>query len=169
MPVWAQVITPVLAVLLGIVLAEVLNSRREKRQEQHERVTAAHTLLAEVDMIGERLLKVVLSNGPEYPKRDYSKALYHSLQPKLGLFRPDTVKALVKFYQNIELIEAEAYVYNEGSLQKTDRDKHLLAWKKAVGTAQKNLLSEVESTLKIEKDRRGIYPLLERLFRRWLW
>ena len=107
-------------------------------------------------MISERLLSISPASGPERPKQDYNKALYISLLPKLGMFKSETVKALVRFYQGIEQIEAKAYacshIYDTKDSHKY-MVKHVEDWKTAVENAQKNLLAAVEKALKAELER----------------
>ena len=139
--------------LVGVVVGWLLNYWttiwRDERRTRQERITAANTLLAEIDMIKERLLSVNLSGWPERPKRDYNKALYHSLQPRLGLFRKETVRALVRFYQGVELIEAKEFACDieESSVR---RKGYREEWAHAVENAQKNLLTEVDKALNAE-------------------
>ena len=104
----AQTMLSAISGLMGVVVGWLLNYWttiwRYERRTRQERITAANTLIAEIDMIKERLLSANLSDWPERPNRNYNKALYHSLQPTLGLFRKETVRALVRFYQGVELI-----------------------------------------------------------------
>jgi len=142
--------------LIGVVIGWFLNYftsiLHDKGRTRRERITAANTLLAEIDMIKERLLSVDPSGWPEKPKRDYNKALYHSLLPRLGLFSSESVTALVRFYQGIERIEAEAHACGTDEPH-VRRSKNREDWARAVENAQKNLLTAVEKALKAELER----------------
>ncbi len=143
--------------LIGVVIGWFLNYLtsilHDKRRTRQERITAANTLFTEIGMIRERLLSISPTSGPEIPKQDYNKALYHSLQPKLGMFKSETVGALVRFYQGIEQIEAKAYAAEYAYNAKESPAKHVEDWKDAVENAQKNLLAPVEKALKAELER----------------
>jgi len=146
--------------LIGVVIGWFLNYLtsilHDKRRTRQERITAANTLFTEIGMIRERLLSISPPSGPERPKQDYNKALYHSLQPKLGMFKSETVRALVRFYQGIEQIEAKAYAAEYAYNAKESHRylaKHVEDWKDAVENAQKNLLTPVEKALKAELER----------------
>jgi len=137
-------------IFVGWFLTFCTTRKQEKERTRQERITSANTLLAEIEMIKDRVMKVnAPGDQPEKPKRDYNKALYHSLHPRLGLFQTKTVRALVRFYQGIERIEAEADSYNNAQ-QANERKKHLDNWNNAVNDAQKNLLADVERDLKLE-------------------
>ena len=143
--------------LIGVVIGWFLNYLtsilHDKRRTRQERITAANTLFTEIGMIRERLLSISPTSGPERPKQDYNKALYHSLQPKLGMFKSETVRALVRFYQGIEQIEAKAYAAEYVYNAKESQAKQVEDWKDAVENAQKNLLTPVEKALKAELER----------------
>ena len=70
----------------------------------------------------------------------------------MGIFKSETVGALVEFYQGIERIETEANACNADDAYK--RQLELLEdWKQAVENARKNLLAQVEKALEFEIDR----------------
>ncbi len=144
-----EAITGFVGIFLGWLLTFCTTRKREKERTRQERITAANALLAEIDMIKERLLSVDPVVWPEKPKRDYNKALYHSLLPRLGLFSSESVRALVRFYQGIERIEAEAYACDSEEPH-VRRSKHREDWALAVENTQKNLLAAVEKALESE-------------------
>ena len=116
-PEWVNIVAPVAAALSGVVVAGGVNywfaNRRERRQMRLETEAAAVMLLAEIERINYRLGMAIQEQNPESPKRDFNKAFYHSLQPRIGLmFRPQTIEALVTFYQSVELVETCADSYN---------------------------------------------------------
>ena len=105
-PEWANIVAPVAAALLGVAVAGVVNywfaNRRERQQRRQETDGAAVMLLAEIERIEYRLGMAIQEQFPEGPKEDFNKAVYHSLQPRLGLvFQPDTIGVLVRFYQSV--------------------------------------------------------------------
>ena len=172
MPIWAQVITPTLAAILGSLLGGVvawyLNYRtinaREQERIRQQRITIADTLIAEITLIRERLHDIGSPTKPENPKRDYHKALYHSVQPTVGLFEPSTVRALLRFYQHIELIEAEADAYNQAvqynaemgntpTFVMKDEAAHLRMWEGAIEQARDERFPVIENALAQEKAR----------------
>ena len=73
-PEWVNIVAPVVAVLLGVVVAGGVNywfaNRRERRQLRQETEGAAVMLLAEIDQINYRLGMAIQEPFPEIPKRD---------------------------------------------------------------------------------------------------
>ena len=134
-PDWINIFAPVAAALSGVIVAGGVNHwlaiRRERRQLHQETEGAAIMLLAEVDRINYRLGMAFQQKIPESPKRDFNKAFYHSLQPRIGLaFRPQTIEALVTFYQSVERLESLADAYNHDLTPRT-----LDQWKSEVQMA----------------------------------
>lgn len=134
---WANIVTPVAAALLGVAVAGLVNysfaNKRERKQRRLEIEGAAVMLLAEVERIEYRLGMAMQEEVPERPKRDYNKAFYHSLLPRLGLlFQPYTISALVRFYQSVELLEALSDEYNRSGV---NQDLNAANWKNEIQRA----------------------------------
>lgn len=152
-PEWANIVAPVAAALLGVAVAGVVNywfaNRRERQQRQLETEGAAVMLLAEIERIEYRLGMAMQEPFPESPKQDFNKAFYHSLQPRLGLvFQPETISALVRFYQSIEQLETLSDSYNRTGV---DQDLNATRWKNEVQRAYLTHRRAVQEALSEEQ------------------
>ena len=92
-PEWVNIVAPVVAVLLGVVVAGGVNywfaNRREQRHRRQETEGAAVMLLAEVEKINYRLGMAIQDQNPESPKRWKNEVQMAYLK-----YRPPVLKAL---------------------------------------------------------------------------
>ena len=93
---------------------------------------------------------------PERSNQDFNKAFYHFLQPRLGLvFQPNTISALVRFYQSIEQVETLSDTYMSDTYDRTGVDQDLNAerWNNEVQRAYLVHRIEVKKALNEEISR----------------